>query len=128
MSGAQAMRVSAQHKMEDTVNASNRLEEEIMRTLNPDSVSIRHSATYANRKWWVPLLLRMESEKSFSSMLSLQSTIEQGKDAYHRFKSFTDIRGLILLVGIEFEELQTARQQALKSKSLNTDRIVSRSL
>ena len=121
------MRITAQHKMEDLMADSDRLEKELLDTLNPrdgevataqhDLQSHHSSSSQRSRKWWVPLLLRMESEKNFSSLLSLQSTIEQGKDAYSRFKSFRNIKGLILLISFEFEELQTARQQAISSKT-----------
>lgn len=120
------MRTTAQHKMEDVMADSDRLENELLDALNPkdgEEATAQHylkshpSSSQKNRKWWVPLLLRMESEKNLSSLLSLQSTIEQGKDAYSRFKSFRDIKGLILLISIEFEELQTARHQAIRSKT-----------
>ena len=121
------MRITAQHKMEDLMADSNRLEKELLDTLNPRDGEVataehdfkfhQSSSCQGNRKWWVPLLLRMESEKNFSYLLSLQSTIEQGKDAYSRFKSFRDIKGLILLISFEFEELQTARQEAIRSKT-----------
>ena len=121
VSGAEAMRISAQLKMEDVIAASDRLEEDLTATLNPGennakTLPFSTSSSSRTRKWWVPLLLRMEGEKNFYTLLSLQSSIEHGKDAYSRFKGFRDIKGLILLVGFEFEELQTTRQQAIRSK------------
>jgi hypothetical protein len=33
----------------------------------------------------------MENERNLNSLLAIQANIEQGKDAYNRFKSFKDI-------------------------------------
>lgn len=44
-----------------------------------------------NRTWWVPILQMMETEKNLNSLLAIQANIDQGKDAYNRFKSFKDI-------------------------------------
>ena len=107
------MRASALYKMEEMINASNKCENDLMRTLDP---RVPPSSSSPYRKWWVPLLLLMEGERNVSSLIALQNTIEQGQDAYVRFKRCTDVRGFILLMGIEFEELQSARNNAIKSK------------
>lgn len=107
-------------KMEEMVHASDTCETELLATLER-SFAGQHSSTH--RKWWVPLLLCMgrdgegerEGRTFSSSLLTLQSAIEQGQDAYSRFKRCSDVRGLILLLGIEFEELQTARTTAIRS-------------
>lgn len=115
MSAAQAMRASALFKMEEMINASNKCENDLLVTLDKKSPP---SSSSPYRKWWVPLLLLMEGERNVSSLIALQNTIEQGQDAYVRFKRCTDVRGFILLMGLEFEELQTARNNAVKSKSI----------
>ena len=112
------MSASALVKMEEMVHLSDTCEGELLKGLET-SFSSQQSATY--RKWWVPLLLRMardgegQGRLSSPSFLALQSTIEQGQDAYTRFKRCSDVRGLILLLGVEFEELQTARITAIRS-------------
>jgi hypothetical protein len=112
------MNASALMKMEEMVHASDTCEAELLVRLE-GSFASQQSSTY--RKWWVPLLLRMardgegEGRISSPSLLTLQSAIEQGQDAYSRFKRCSDVRGLILLLGIEFEELQTARSTAIRS-------------
>ena len=112
------MCASALFKMEETITASNRCEDEVLLALDPSadvSSSSLHSSPH--RRWWVPLLLRMEGEQGLASLLALQCTIDQGQDAYNRFKHCTNVRGLIMLVGLEFEELQTARKKAIQSTS-----------
>ena len=119
VSGAQAMRVSALLKMEDTVAITDRLEEQLIGVLNPaPSYPSLHfsSSSYKNRKWWVSILLHIEGGRNASPLLALQATIEQGREAYRRFRTFSDIRGLILLVGVEFDEMQAARLKALKGE------------
>lgn len=111
------MCASALHKMEETIAASDRCEEEILLALDPSAnLSISSISISSHRKWWVPLLLRMEGERGLASLLALQCTIDQGQDAYNRFKHCTNVRGLIMLVGVEFEELQTARSKAIQSE------------
>ena len=111
------MCASALHKMEETISASNRCEEEILLALDRSAdLSIHFMSSSPHRKWWVPLLLRMEGERGLASLLALQCTIDQGQDAYNRFKHCTNVRGLVMLVGVEFEELQTARSKAMQSK------------
>ena len=111
------MCASALHKMEETITASDRCEEEILLALDPSAnLIISSMSSSPHRKWWVPLLLRMEGERGLASLLALQCTIDQGQDAYNRFKHCTNVRGLIMLVGVEFEELQTARSKAIHSK------------
>lgn len=118
VSGAQAMNASALMKMEEMVHASDKCEAELLEGLERSFAS-QQSSSY--RKWWVPLLLCMardgegEGRISSPSLLTLQSAIEQGQDAYSRFKRCSDVRGLILLLGLEFEELQTARATAIRS-------------
>jgi hypothetical protein len=118
VSGAQAMNASALMKMEEMVHASDTCEAELLQGLERSFAS-QQSSSY--RKWWVPLLLCMardgegEGRISSPSLLTLQSAIEQGQDAYSRFKRCSDVKGLILLLGIEFEELQTARSTAIRS-------------
>lgn len=115
------MCASAQLKMEETITASNRCEEDVILALDSNadtSISSIHSSVH--RKWWIPLLLRMEGERGLASLLALQCTIDQGQDAYNRFKHCTNVRGLIMLVGVEFEELETARSKAIQSTSLIT--------
>jgi hypothetical protein len=119
VAGAKAMCASAQFKMEETITASNRCEEDVILALDSNAdtstSAIRSSVL---RKWWIPLLLRMEGERGLASLLALQCTIDQGQDAYNRFKHCTNVRGLIMLVGVEFEELETARSKAIQSKPL----------
>ena len=119
VAGAKAMCASAQFKMEETIAASNRCEADIIlaldSTADTSSSAIRSSP---HRKWWIPLLLRMEGERGLASLLAVQCTIDQGQDAYNRFKHCTNVRGLIMLVGVEFEELETARSKAIQSKSV----------
>jgi hypothetical protein len=52
----------------------------------------------------------------FKVNIIIQANIDQGKDAYNRFKSFKDINGLLIVLSMEFNELQEARIKAIKSK------------
>jgi hypothetical protein len=72
VSTAQAMRSSAQMKMEDLILISNNYEEDIIQAINPTENKKNKQNQSKNRTWWVPILQMMENERNLTSLLAIQ--------------------------------------------------------